>query len=113
MSAPCLGKAVRGALLTTTTIMTRKDIAISLKPLEWTEANRYVRSQIYKSEREDLHYTIHKFSDPNKGHMLTIAYDADGHAFQRIARSADKDELKEIADNHRLDIICQMLGITE
>ena len=93
--------------------MTREDVKQALKPLEWTEANRYVRSQIYKSEREDLNYTIQKFSDPNKGHRLTIVYDADGHAFQRIARGADKDELKEIAESHRLDLICQMLGITE
>lgn len=91
--------------------MTREDIKQALKPLEWTEANRYVWAQIYKSGREDLHYTIQKFSDPNKGHRLTIAYDADGHAFQRIARSADKDELKEIAEAHRLELVCSMLKL--
>nr|DAS75061.1 MAG TPA: hypothetical protein [Caudoviricetes sp.] len=91
--------------------MTREDIKQALKPLEWTEANRYVWAQIYKSGREDLHYTIQKFSDPNKGHRLTIAYDADGHAFQRIARSAEKDELKEIAEAHRLELVCSMLKL--
>ena len=91
--------------------MTREDIKQALKPLEWTEANRYVWAQIYKSGREDLHYTIQKFSDPNKGHRLTVAYDADGHAFQHIARSADKDELKEIAEAHRLELVCSMLKL--
>lgn len=91
--------------------MTREDVKQALKPLEWIEANRYVRSQIYKSRREELYYTIQKFNDPNKGHRLTIAYNADGHAFQHIARSADKDELKEIAEAHRLELVCSMLKL--
>lgn len=76
--------------------MTREDVKQALKPLEWIEANRYVRSQIYKSGREDLHYTIQKFSDPNKGHRLTIAYDADGHVFQGITQSADKTSSRRL-----------------
>lgn len=148
-SAPCLGQAVQGAPLTTTTIMTREDVRaqIAKSPLVWRVIHdgttSYYRSEcIHRSNRVKIfdntlvYYTIRIYRNWGKGSTLRLEgtllavvenkekellYGEEPDVFMigeasKTANAFDPcrvEKLESMAEAHRLDLICQMLGITE
>ena len=139
-SAPCLGlaspantslgRSVQGAPLTTTTIMTREDVRAQLakNPLVWIEDNSYSTFVMYSAS---LAISV----DEDEGKNVLTGYDIElgksnkwcrleyynkmfySDVRQRIIETQGYqpsiDEVKKIAESHRLDLTCQILGITE
>ena len=120
-SAPCLGKAVQGALLTTTTIMTREDVRAQLakNPLVWREEGAEEVAHLvdlwpsrkvieYVISEEELHLRAiddtKEWADFDKEEDIDLGF---------ITDDDESGEVYLIAENHRLDLICEMLGITE
>ena len=146
-SAPCLGQAVQGALLTTTTIMTREDVRAQLakNPLVWRvihdgTTSRNTSRCIHRSNLfrlfDDMSafYSIRIQRKWSKNGILKLegvlllvveneeairlyGEESDEYVIGEASKQADAlepcriEKLESMAENHRLDIICKMLGI--
>ena len=110
--------------------MTREDVKKQLakSPLVWLEDNSYSTFVMY---RTSLAISVDEDEDKNvlTGYDIELGKDRKwcrleyynkmfySDVCQRILETQGYqppiDEVKQIAESHRLDLICQMLGITE
>ena len=110
--------------------MTREDVRAQLakNPLEWLEDNS---DSSFVTYRTSLAISVDEDEDKNvlTGYYIVLGKESKwcrleyynemlfSNVRQRILDTQGYqpsiDELKKIADNHRLDLICQMLGIKD